>query len=223
MRLHIAITWLLIPAFAPAARADEPPDTIRGKAFIAGADRPAARVTLRFLDRDAPGLTVTTDAAGRFRVALPAGLILPAISNGQTGPPCWMELQEAGRWTWEPIHHEPVQRADVARKLLDDVLMKSVRTTWRERGGLVYLEVECPPTGEVEVLVRGAGGGPLVDRPVQVIPVWGPFENQGWGTARFDGRIDGTGRFRMRWPEGMRRLRVVAGLTHQPRASRGYR
>ena len=52
--MRIATALLLIATFAPAARADEPPGAIRGKAFIAGSDRPAARVTLHFFDRDAP-------------------------------------------------------------------------------------------------------------------------------------------------------------------------
>ena len=48
--------------------------------------------------------------------------------------------------------------------------MKPVKTTWHERDGRATIEVACPPTGEVEVLVRGAGGSPVGDRPVQVIP-----------------------------------------------------
>ena len=52
--MRIATTLLLITTFAPAAMADEPPGAIRGKAFIAGSDRPAAGVTLHFFDREAP-------------------------------------------------------------------------------------------------------------------------------------------------------------------------
>jgi hypothetical protein len=56
---------------------------------------------------------------------------------------------------------------DHARQSVAEALRKPVKTTWRQRAGAVSLEVRCPPTGEVEVLLRGAGGAPLADRPVQ--------------------------------------------------------
>src|ERR1700677_4047046 len=101
--MRIATALLLITSFAPAAMADEPPDAIRGKVFLAGSDRPAVRVTLHFYGRDAPLTTVVTDAGGRFRCPIPPGLTLGAVQDGQQGPPCWVEIQEVGRWTWEPI------------------------------------------------------------------------------------------------------------------------
>ena len=87
--------------------------------------------------------------------------------------------------------------------------MKPVKATWRDRGGLPSLEVDCPPTGEVDVLVRGAGGMPLADRAVQVIAALGPRETRMRVPVQFDGRTDAGGRFRMRWSEGIRRLRVA--------------
>ena len=102
--MRIATALLLITTFAPAARADEPPGAIRGKAFIAGSDRPAAGVTLHFFDRGAAGTTLVTHAGGVFLCAVPAGVTIPAAQDrGEEGPPCWMEAQEPGRWTWQPI------------------------------------------------------------------------------------------------------------------------
>jgi protocatechuate 3,4-dioxygenase beta subunit len=215
--MHIATSLLLIMAFAAAVVADEPPDAIRGKAFLAGSDRPAAHVTLRFFGRGAPLMTVVTDAGGRFRCPIPTGLSVSAGPDGQEGPPCWMEIQEASRWTWAPItsesspgHVRPAhQQLELLRQAANDALIKPVKATWRDRGGLSSLEVACAPTGEVEVLVRGAGGSSLADRAVQVIAAFEPPETSMPVSVRFDGRTDVAGRFRMRWPEGIRRLTVV--------------
>ena len=103
MRMHLAATLLLFAAFTPIARADDPPGAIRGKAFLDGSDRPAVRVTLHFLDRDAPRLSVVTDAGGRFYGAVPAGVSVAEGQDGDEGPPCWMEAEEPGRWTSQPI------------------------------------------------------------------------------------------------------------------------
>ncbi len=208
--MRIATSLLQIASFASSAMADEPPDAIRGKAFLAGSDRPAARITLHFFGRGAPLTTVVTDAGGRFRCPIPPGLSFPAIRDGQAGPPCWMEIQEAGRWTWEPISPgSSTQQALMLRQAADEALMKPVKATWRDRGGLPSLEVECAPTGEVDVLVRGGGGMPLADRAVQVIAALGPPETRMRVPVQFDGRTDAGGRFRMRWSEGIRRLSVA--------------
>jgi hypothetical protein len=209
MRMCLATALFFIATLTPIVRADEPPDAIRGKAFIAGTERPAAHVTLRFFDRDAPRLTVDTDAGGRFRCAVPTGITFPAIRDGQPGPACWMEPQESGRWTWEPIHLWPLQRAEDVRRSVSDAILKPARTTWRERGGLANLEVGCPPTGDVEVLVRGPGGAPIVDRPVRIIPAQGTMGMYVPVAVRFDGRTDSSGRFRIRWFEGTNWLKVV--------------
>ena len=213
MRHRIATTLFLmiIPAWCAFVAAGDEPGVIRGKAFIAGSDRPAVRVTLQLFDRQSPGLTAVTDARGRFRCAPTERFNLGAVKDGSDGPPCWVEVQDAEQWTWQPIHFAPFQRADEARRYCFDVLMKpAIRTTWRERGGLANLEVECPPLGEIEVLVLGVGGTPVADRPVQVMPVWTAGESLGRRVdVRFDGRTDRTGRFRMRWTEGPRRLAIV--------------
>ena len=83
--MRISTTLLLITTFALAATADEPPDAIRGKAFLAGSDRPAARITLHFFGRGAPLTTVVTDAGGRFRCPIPPGLSFPAIRRRPGG------------------------------------------------------------------------------------------------------------------------------------------
>ncbi len=199
----IPTALLLITTFTPTAMADDPPGAIRGKAFLAGSDRPAAGVTLHFFDRGAAGTTLVTHAGGEFLCAVPAGVSIPAPENrGEDGPPCWMEAQEPGRWTWQPIRFAPSLQPDYARKLAAESLMQPVKTTWRERDGRTTIEVACPPTGEVEVLVRGDGGAPLADRPVQVIPDERAMEMHMPVAVRFDGRTDGAGRFRMRWFEG---------------------
>jgi hypothetical protein len=206
--MWIATTLFLITTFAFAATADEPAGAIRGRAFIAGSDRPAAGVTLHFFDRGTAGTTLVTRDGGMFLCAVPADVSIPAPQGrGEEGPLCWMEAQEPGRWTKQPIRFEPDRPPDYARKLAAESFMMPVKTTWRERDRRATIEVACPPTGEVEVLVRGAGGAPLGDRPVQVIPAGSAPE--GPVPVRFDGRTDGAGRFRMRWFEGMNRLRVA--------------
>ena len=57
--------------------------------------------------------------------------------------------------------------------------------------------------------MRGAGGAPLGARPVEVVVIGKPFDGESPVTARFAGRIDADGRFRMRWFAGKRRLQVT--------------
>jgi hypothetical protein len=99
MGAHLATSLLLIAAIAPDGATDDPPDAIRGKAFLSHGDRSAAGVALQFFDRDAPRMTVVTDDGGRFRCAVPAGASLQVGRDGEGGPPCWMEAQDPGRWT----------------------------------------------------------------------------------------------------------------------------
>ena len=169
--MRISTTLFLITTIALAATADEPAGAIRGQAFTAGSDRPAAGVTLHFFDRGAAGTTLVTRDAGRFLCAVPAGVSVPAPQGrGEEGPSCWIEAQEPGRWTWQPIRFEPDRPPDYARKPRREVAHEAGQDDLGERDGRPTIEVACPPTGEVEVPVRGAGGAPLGDRPVQVIP-----------------------------------------------------
>ena len=168
--MRIATTLLLITTFTPAAMADEPPGAIRGKAFIAGSDRPAAGVTLHFFDRGAAGTTLVTHAGGEFLCAVPAGVSIPAAQDRRGGPPCWMETQEPGRWTWQPIRFAPVAPARLRPEARRRVAHAAGQGDLARAGRTYDHRGRLPPTGEVEVLVRGAGGAPLADRPVQVIP-----------------------------------------------------
>ena len=59
-------------------------------------------------------------------------------------------------------------------------------------------------------MVRGSDGKSLTDRPVQVMPVWELGEtSHGPAEARFTGKLDANGRFRMCWFASVRRLRVM--------------
>ena len=212
MRKHIATGLFVMTVLTSSASAlaDDGPGAIRGKAFVAGGDRPAAGVTLHVFDRGAAGTTLVTRAGGLFLCAVPAGVTIPAPQDrGKDGPPCWMEAQEPGRWTWQPIGFAPTLQPDYARNLAAESLMKQVKTVWRERAGRTTIEVACPPTGEVEVLVRGPGGSPVGERPVQVVPDTRAMEIHMPVAVVFDGRTDGAGRFRMRWFEGMLLLKVI--------------
>jgi hypothetical protein len=104
MRVCFAILLFFIVTFTPATRADDPPGVIRGKAFIAGNDLPAANVTLHFFDRDVLRLSLVTDAAGRFRGSVAAGVAVVEGQEGESGPPCWMEPFRCG---WQPIRFAP--------------------------------------------------------------------------------------------------------------------
>ena len=209
MRMALALFLLTAPA---AVAADDPPGTIEGVARIAGTDRPAARVTLHISQDAAPDLTVVTDDQGRFRA--PPHTIPAFRRDGSAGPGYEAEVEVPGRWTWEPLETFPYNTpGEQARKPIAQALRKPAPTTWRGDGAAATLRVECPPFGEVEVLVRGPDGAAVADRPVVVVPVWFPGEVHGFSEARFDGRTDASGRFRMRWFDGMRRLRVeVSGV-----------
>ena len=77
--------------------------------------------------------------------------------------------------------------------------MRQVKTTWRERGGVMNLEVECAADGRGRgawcAARRRADGRP----PGAGHPGLGAGGDPHAGTIRYDGRTDGAGRFRMRW------------------------
>jgi hypothetical protein len=109
MLQHIATTLFLttILASSEPITTDDEPVVIRGKAFLAGSNKPAAHVTLHFFDRRSPELTAVTDAGGRFRYSPPERFPLGVVQDGATGPPCWVEIHDAGRWSWRPIRFAP--------------------------------------------------------------------------------------------------------------------
>ena len=109
--MRITTTLFLITTFAPAATADEPAGAIRGQAFIAGSDRPAAGVALHFFDRGTAGTGLVTHDGGRFLSAVPADVSIRAPQGrGEEGPSCWMEAQEPGRWTGSRSGLSPIVR-----------------------------------------------------------------------------------------------------------------
>ncbi len=206
MRRTLALVLL---AASAAVAADDPPEMIDGVARIAGTDRPAARVTLHVGRPGEPDLAVVTDEGGRFAALAPDN-VLAFRRDGQQGPQFEAEAEAPGRWTWEPADTFPFPNSnDAARKQIGEALRRPAPTTWRGGGAAATLRLECPPFGEVEVLVRGPDGAAVADRPVQVVPVWMPGEMRGFAEAVFRGRTDASGRFRMRWFDGMRRLRVI--------------
>ena len=120
---------------------------------------------------------------------------------------CWAEAEGTGRWTVEALQQARFsQPPESLWATVNSALSKPVKATWE--GDL--LQVEFPEPGEVDVLVRGSDGKPLADRPVQVMPVWQLGEtSHGPADARFTGKLDANGRFRLRWFASVRQLRVM--------------
>ena len=194
------VTFLLM---GPILTTQDPPRSIDGMARIAGTDRPAARVKLHVFNQSDRAYTVATDDQGRFRVP-------PTYGPGQASqqvPECWAEAEGAGRWTVEAIQQARFnQPPESLWATVNSALAKPVKATWQ--GG--RLQVEYTEPGEVDVLVRGSDGKPLADRPVQVMPVWQLGEtSHGPADARFTGKLDANGRFRLRWFASVRQLRVM--------------
>ena len=197
------VTFALLMAI-PAVVVDDPPRTIEGVARFPGTDRPAAGVTLRVIEQTDPRFAVVVDAQGRFRSPAPPSWSVPQPDGVAT--PCWAVAEPAGRWQVEPIDSPPFHLPpEQLRRSVDQGLARPVKATWQK--GL--LRVECPEPGEVDVLVRGPDGKPLADRPVLVVPDTAAFQSSGPANARFAGRTDEAGRFRLRWFEGTRQLRVT--------------
>ena len=196
------IAFLLM---GPVLTTQAPPRGIDGVARIAGTGRPAARVKLHVFDQVDPAYVIVTDDQGRFRISLKPGHNLPL--DGHQEQSCWAEAEGAGRWTVEALQQARFNQPPASLwATVNSALAKPVKATWQ--GGT--LQVDCPQPGEVDVLVRGADGKPLADRPVQVMPVWLLGEtSHGPADARFTGRLDANGRFRLRWYASVRQMRVT--------------
>jgi hypothetical protein len=196
------ITFVMM---GPVLTTQGPPSRIDGVAKIAGTDRPAARVKLHVFNQIDSAYTVTTDDQGRFRALVP-----PGYGLGE-GPrqvrECWAEAEGAGRWTVEALQQARFnQPPESLWATVNSALAKPVKATWQ--GG--ELQVEFTEPGEVDVLVRGSDGKPLADRPVKVMPVWQLGEtSHGPAEARFTGKLDANGQFRLRWFASVRQLRVM--------------
>ncbi|MFO0961018.1 MAG: hypothetical protein U0800_26855 [Isosphaeraceae bacterium] len=199
------LALIAVLLMGPTPFAQDPPRMIEGTARIVGTDRPAAGVKLHIFDQADPAYTVETDDQGRFRV--------PSHPNHRPAPgpqkihECWAEAEGNGRWTLEAIQQGRFNQPPKSLwASVNSALAKPVEATWQ--GGMV--RVECPEPGEVDVLVRGPDGEPLADRPVQVMPAWQPGEmNHGPADARFTGKLDANGRFRLRWFASTRSYRVI--------------
>ena len=181
-----------------------PPGTIEGVARIAGTDRPAAHLKLHVFDQTDQTYSAVTDEKGRFRTWLMPGRT--PQPDGQQEHSCWAEAESGGRWTIEAVQQGRFNQPQEALETsVISALAKPVKAVWR--GG--KLEIECPEPGEVDVLVRDSDGKPLSDRRVHVMPVWQMGEtSRGPADARFSGKLDANGRFRMRWFPSVRDLRV---------------
>ncbi|SIO61110.1 Carboxypeptidase regulatory-like domain-containing protein [Singulisphaera sp. GP187] len=197
------VTFALLLAI-PAVAVDEPLGTIEGVARFAGTDRPAAGLTLHVIEQTDPRFAVVVDGQGRFRSPAPSGWSVPQPDGVAT--PCWAVAEPAGRWQVEPIDSPPFPLPpEPLRQSVAQGLARHVKASWKKG----ILRVECPEPGEVDVLVRGPDGKPLPDRPVRVVPDAAAFQSFGPANARFAGRTDAAGRFRMRWFEGTRQLWVT--------------
>ncbi|HEX8199896.1 MAG TPA: carboxypeptidase regulatory-like domain-containing protein, partial [Isosphaeraceae bacterium] len=193
---------------AAGVAADEPITVLEGEARVAGTDHPAGRVTLRFYERGFTGEAVA-DSEGHFRWPTPEGMGLRAGADGQPGPSCQVLAQEEGRWSWEISGADLSPPNDFSRLQSLAGAFRPAETRWQARGGRPWLIVTCPPMGEVVVEVRGPDGATAADRPVRVVPAGSQTGFGGRTTVQFTGRTDGAGRLRIRWAEGVARLRVV--------------
>jgi uncharacterized GH25 family protein len=189
----------------PVLTTQDPPRSIDGVARIAGTDQPAARVKLHVFDQIDPAYVTVTDDQGRFRTSMKPGHNLPL--DGHQEQACWAEAEGAGRWTVEALQQARFNQPPTSLwASVNSALAKPVKATWQ--GGV--LQVEYPQPGEVDVLVRGSDGKPLPDRPVQVMPVWLLGEtSHGPADARFTGKLDSNGRFRLRWFASVRQMLVT--------------
>lgn len=197
----VTIALLLM---GPIFVTQDPPRMIDGIAKFAGTDRPAAGVTLQIIEETDPKYAVVVDSQGRFHSPSPPSWPVPQPDG--VAPPCTAVAEPEGRWHIEPIDSPPFHLAPAQlRQSVAKGLSRYAKATW-QKGVLL---VECPEPGEVDVLVRGRDGKPLADRPVQVVPDAAAFRSFGPASARFTGRTDAAGRFKMRWFEGLRQLRVT--------------
>jgi protocatechuate 3,4-dioxygenase beta subunit len=186
----------------PVYVAQDPPRMIDGVAKFAG-DRPAAGLTLQVIEAGDAKYAVVVDAQGRFRSPSPPGWSAPQPDGVTTA--CAAVAEPEGRWRIEPIDSSPPNLSrEQLRQSFAKGLSRYARATWRNG----VLLVECPEPGEVDVLVRGSDGKPLADRQVRVVPDPGAFGSFDHVDACFVGRTDAAGRFRMRWFEGARQLKV---------------
>jgi protocatechuate 3,4-dioxygenase beta subunit len=201
--MHVTLAFLTISA---ALGFQDPPRTVEGVAVFSGTDRPAARMTLHVFDQRDPACKVVTDDQGRFQAKVPVGQE-GAREDGRREERCWAEAEGPGRWTVEPINTSLMrQPRNSIQDYVDQALARPVKSATWERG---RLRVEITEPGEVAILVRGPDGSPVTDQPVQVTPNWPPGEMLGPTSARFQGRTDAEGRFRIRWFPSIRQFRVA--------------
>lgn len=179
------VTFALYIAVSSVA-ADPPPRTVEGVARFAGTDRPAVGLTLRLFSENDPISEVVVNDQGRFRAPAAPGWAVPQPDGTET--PCYAIAESVGRWD-----------------AVAEGLTRPAKATWHDG----VIRVECPEPGEVDVLVRGPGGKPLASSLIRVIPDGAAFRGSGPADPRFVGRTDAAGRFRMRWFEGVRQLRVT--------------
>lgn len=181
---------------------------IDGIVRVAGTDRPAAGMLVHILDLGSAENTVVTDDEGRFRwEPKNFGSQGPAW-EGREGPGCWVEPADPP-WSREVVAAESEYggKPDWTRHL--EEFAHRAKSSWQQVDGRTLLIVESPPTGELEVLVRGPDGTPVADRAIDVFPHGGPMRFGDGVALRFRGRTDAEGRFRMRWLVGPRPLRIV--------------
>ena len=152
------LTALLTAALAPALPGDRPPP-VEGVAIVEGTESPVVDVVIRFEGTRPPGEPVTTDDRGRCRW-IPSEK--PEVRDGDRGPGFWVRLKDS-RWRSEVVASAPGgSDPAVAPVPYAQNGAQPAETRWRVRDGRPSLEVRCPPTGELEVVVRGPDGTLLV-------------------------------------------------------------
>ncbi len=184
-----------------AAAAGEAMNDVEGVARVAATSRPVAHLTLRFSSREKSGGDVVSDANGHF-------IVKSLAVDPEEAPQCWVLAQDHRRWPWDVLKSVGHDEAH-ARGQIEEHFMHEAKTRWERVDGSLRLVVDCPPMGEVEVLVRDPNGAAMKDQAVSIVPAVAPGAFGEHASPRFNGRTDREGRFRMRAFTGRHRLRVL--------------
>lgn len=191
------------------AAADDRLEVVKGTARFLGTDEPAAFVTLAFSQGGHPETTVMTDADGRFQWFPLRVLNLHAAPEGRKGPLCRVRVQDPRSTAWEIVHLGRGPLHETFRRRAEDQYLESAETRWTREDGEPRLNVLCPPTGSTEIRLIGPDGAPLADRAVELFPEGRRFGFHAETCARLSTTTDANGLLRLRWIEGMQRLRLI--------------
>ncbi|WP_169973129.1 carboxypeptidase-like regulatory domain-containing protein [Tautonia rosea] len=208
IRLPFAfLGMLLIPS--QVLSSDDRLVVVEGTAVFVGTDQPAAFVSLSFSQGGHPETTVTTDANGRFQWTPLRVLNLHAGPDGSNGPLCRVQVQDTRTSTWDIIHLGRGPLNESFRRRAEDQYIDSAETRWMRERGEPRLQVLCPPTGTSEIRLFSPDGLPLAHCSVELFPEGRRFGFHQETSARLSTQTDADGLLRLRWVEGMQRLRFI--------------